>query len=46
MLGYFDYLGSAPLDPRVRDVMVEAFTTEADVALLDDALEKLWATAA
>ncbi len=24
-LGYFDYLGSAPLDPRVRDVMVEAW---------------------
>lgn len=24
-LGYFDYLGSAPLDPRVRDVMMEAW---------------------
>lgn len=24
-LGYFDYLGSTPLDPRVRDVMVAAW---------------------
>ncbi|RZJ02111.1 MAG: cysteine desulfurase [Brevundimonas sp.] len=24
-LGYFDYLGSSPLDPRVRDVMVAAW---------------------
>ena len=25
VLGYFDYLGSTPLDPRVRDVMVAAW---------------------
>jgi cysteine desulfurase len=24
-LGYFDYLGSAPLDPRVRDIMMAAW---------------------
>jgi cysteine desulfurase len=36
-LGYFDYLGSTPLDPRVSAVMLEAWATPGNASAQDHA---------
>jgi cysteine desulfurase len=36
-LGYFDYLGSTPLDPRVGEAMVRAWATPGNASAQDHA---------